>query len=162
MGKFNFDIKGNITPYELHPISVEDLDNEFVVPFADSVTRAKIVEGHNNYIIELFQILENNFFQWLDGSFVTQKLNPNDIDIINFVHFTDATNEKAIYLKKFLTGHGDPKTDFFVDGYIVPVYPPSDPRFTITQDRYNYWRVLFGKDRNNNPKGMLELQLIKK
>ncbi len=159
MGKFSFDKNGNIVPYEIHPVSISELEVEIVKPFFKSRTRKKIVEGHGNYILEIFQILENNFFQWLDGSFVTQKLDPNDIDVINFVHFSDLTNEKANSLRKFLTHMGNPKDEFKVDGYLVPVYEPTDPRFLITQAKYNEWRVFFGKDRNNNPKGILQLNL---
>lgn len=160
MSKFSFDINGNIVPYELHPISIIELEEQFVKAFANSSTRENIIEGHNNYVIELFQILEHNFSQWLDGSFVTQKLDPNDIDIVNFIHYSEYTNSKANSLRKFITNLGNPKDEFKVDGYLVPVYEPSDPRFEVTQNGYNYWRTFFGKDRNNNPKGILQLNLI--
>jgi hypothetical protein len=159
MAKFKFDIHGNLVPYELHTVSLTELEDEFVLPFESSITRRDIVSGHNNYIIELFQVLEHNFFQWLDGSFVTQKIDPNDIDVINFIYYSDATNDKVNSLRKFLTGFGNPKNEFRVDGYIVPVYEPTDPRFSITQAKYNEWRLFFGKDRNNNPKGILQLNL---
>src|SRR5690554_2392311 len=162
MGRFSFDKHGNIVPYELHPVTIAELEEEFVQPFTKSSTRKNIVEGHSNYVIEIFQILEHNFFQWLDGSFVTQKLDPNDIDVINFVHYSDYTNNITGNLRKFLTHFGDPRSEYKVDGYIVPVYPPNDPRFALTIDKYNYWRLLFGRDKNNNPKGMLELKFDKK
>jgi hypothetical protein len=161
MAKFEFDKFGNIVPYEVHPVSVIELEEEFVLPFTSSNTRGKILEGHNNYIIELFQILEQNFFQWLDGSFVTQKLDPNDIDVINFVHYSELTNEKVNSLRRFLTHVGNPKDEFKVDGFLVPVYEPTDPRFSFTQAKYNEWRLFFGKDRNGNPKGLLQLNLTK-
>jgi hypothetical protein len=160
MAKFSFDKHGNIVPYEVHPVSIIELEEEFVLPFTKSVTRGDILEGHNNYIIELFQILEQNFFQWLDGSFVTQKLDPNDIDVINFVHYSELTNEKAHSLRRFLTHIGNPKEEFKVDGFLVPVYEPTDPRFSITKAKYNEWRLIFGNDRNGNPKGLLQLDLI--
>lgn len=87
MGRFTFDKNGNIIPYDLHQISISELEEEFVNPFPNSTTRKDIYDGHSNYIIELVNVLESNFSQWLDGSFVTKKLNPNDIDVVNFVHF---------------------------------------------------------------------------
>ena len=160
MGRFSFDKHGNIVPYELHPVSIAELEEEFVQPFTKSSTRKNIVEGHSNYVIEIFQILEHNFFQWLDGSFVTQKLDPNDIDVINFVHYSELTNDKVNSLRRFLTHVGNPKDEFKVDGFLVPVYESTDPRFAITQAKYNEWRIFFGKDRNNNPKGMLQLNFV--
>ena len=58
MGRFSFDKHGNIVPYELHPVSIAELEEEFVQPFTKSSTRKNIVEGHSNYVIEIFQILE--------------------------------------------------------------------------------------------------------
>ena len=30
----------------------------------------------------------------------------------------------------------------------------------LVEGGYNEWRIFFGKDRNNNPKGMLQLNLV--
>ncbi|AZI20441.1 DUF6932 family protein [Chryseobacterium taklimakanense] len=160
MGRFTFDKNGNIIPYDLHQISISELEEEFVNPFPNSTTRKDIYDGHSNYIIELVNVLESNFSQWLDGSFVTKKLNPNDIDVVNFVHFSEVTNDKHLLLQRFLTGVGNPQDEFKVDGYLVPVYDSADPRYAFTQDRYNYWRTLLGRDRESKPKGLLHLNII--
>lgn len=160
MGRFTFDKHGNLIPYDLHQISISELEEEFVNPFPNSTTRKDIIDGHSNYVIDLFQVLESNFFQWLDGSFVTQKIDPNDIDVVNFVHYSELTNDKVNLLRRFLTHIGNPKEEYMVDGFLVPVYDSADPRYAFTQDRYNYWRTFLGKDRESKPKGLLHLNII--
>ena len=49
--------------------------------------RRRLFDEYLNYIIFLKQFELGNFFQWIDGSFVSTKSKPNDIDIVTFIDF---------------------------------------------------------------------------
>ena len=159
MAKFQYDRFGNITPYKLLPIQHDELKEEFVIPYKNSTTRLEIINGHSNYIIDFYNTLKKDFIQWLDGSFTTTKTNPNDIDLINYIHFSEELNKEFESLKDFLTPFGDPKSKYKVDGYLEVLYPQNDPRYALTLNRYHYWIETFGKDRQNNPKAILQLEI---
>ena len=63
-----------------HRMSLQEVHNLCVVPFPRSTTRSAIMFGLSNVIHRLNEsrlALE----LWIDGSFVTQKLNPDDSDV---------------------------------------------------------------------------------
>jgi hypothetical protein len=50
---------------------------------------------------------------------------------------------------------------FGVDGHLVAMYPESDERYRlITQPSRDYWLDFLQKDRDDQPRGFLELQFV--
>lgn len=80
-----FDILGNLSPYELIVVDWETIENLFVRQFPDSLTRIPILTALRTYLDELRLALNIPFDIWIDGSFVTTKPNPNDVDFVIFV-----------------------------------------------------------------------------
>ncbi|QDK79236.1 hypothetical protein EXU85_11715 [Spirosoma sp. KCTC 42546] len=88
---YNFDVRGNLSPYELIRIdSLEEFEQIFVTPFPLSGTRLSIYTGLLEYIEALGDTLNQVTYTgswqlWIDGSFTTNKLNPNDVDILSLL-----------------------------------------------------------------------------
>lgn len=85
--QLDFDEFGNLTPYKIIETDLITLEAYFVTAFPKSKTRKRLFENYLSYIYrfqdEVFPIFE----QWIDGSFVTQKENPKDIDIVTFLDY---------------------------------------------------------------------------
>lgn len=96
----NFDEFGNLLPGE-HNLTLEQFKNNFVedVYFEKSTTRTVIHNNFSELINELINLdlLDGLTKIWIDGSFSTQKLNPNDIDLILFYDFASEKKEKVEY-----------------------------------------------------------------
>lgn len=163
----NFDAKGNLEPYEVFPLEIEIFHSFFVKEFDKSTSRAKIFENYTKYISDLTSALKlESFYQLINGSYTTNKQDPQDIDLVNFIKASDCNKAiesgKGEEIKKFLT-QGKSKENYMVDGYLVPVYDENDPKYsTITLSRVNYWTKWFGKDREGQAKGIIKINFEEK
>ena len=72
-----------ILPPGIHEIGEAEIDNHFAACFPSSSTRLKLIAGLCSFFSSLRQ-MEIAFEIWIDGSFTTKKLNPNDIDLVVF------------------------------------------------------------------------------
>ena len=95
--------------------------------------------------------------QWIDGSFITNKLQPGDIDIVTFIPFASyepIVDELIDWYSTFSL------YDRGLDAYICPVYPSDYLEYNLFLDRKQYWQKLFSSRKNENgEKGFLELTL---
>lgn len=153
-----FDKNGNPSPPGIVKMSVDDFKRIFVEGFSDSDSRLSIFESYTIYCNDFKTQISAKFDQWLNGSYTTTKLNPNDIDLINIVNVDDELNSKGDLLKTFLTVGGS-KDKYFVDGYFIPVYDKSDPRREVTDHWLNHWADFFGHDRMRRPKALIEVPI---
>nr|WP_147300368.1 hypothetical protein [Dyadobacter luteus] len=103
-------------------------------------------------MVELKQITTDDVVFWIDGSFVTQKTKPNDIDVVvfvNFQYFKSKQNQLSA-LKE---------SQEFVDLYYVKVFPEDHPNFHLTKLDKLDWLHFFTTDRKNKRKGFIELTI---
>ena len=150
-----FDEQGYLTPAERLFSNIDAIEAVFVEPFSTSTTRRKIFNALVAYLTELKTALKAPIEVWVNGSFTTQKRDPNDIDFVIFVDkqvaiaHTDIINQfrQRRYPKNSLT-----------DGYFVEVIPESHPDYSLYQlDRQDWDRTfVFGR---NDRKGYLQLFL---
>lgn len=84
-----FDSLGNLFPYQRSEYKINDCVNLFVNNFPASQTRQILFDNLLKYRAAIFSELNQTFAQWLNGSFTTQKLNPNDIDLANLISYND-------------------------------------------------------------------------
>lgn len=148
-----FSKEGLLEP-GLHKMSIEDFENTFVKEFNTSQTRRKIYDSFivwKEQLVQKFKIHEI----WIDGSFVTKKINPNDVDIVVFVHAIDFNN---LAKEWNLISSSDN-----IDAYMTLAVCEESEK-TIEAQVYwqfvnhrNYWRGQFGFDRNDYPKGIVVL-----
>ncbi len=81
----NFDLRGNLRPYEPIKCGLRDL-KKYLVDEIESDTRLDNYKKYLRYSNDLKALLKGQELkQWLNGSFVTKKRNPKDIDLLTFI-----------------------------------------------------------------------------
>ncbi|MBO9616133.1 MAG: hypothetical protein J7619_25790 [Dyadobacter sp.] len=149
-----FDIQGNLKPYDIIYCDWSTLKTEFVDAFPESDTRPGIFRNYSEYLEKLIPIIGAGFHQWIDGSFVTRKLNPRDIDVVTFV---DANiyyaNESEIDILRAY--HRVRQTG--VDEYFVKRYPENHQKYVFYHMDLLQWRSQFSTSRARKSKGFIQL-----
>jgi hypothetical protein len=139
-----FDEYGYLTPYEIIEIDLETFEQTFVKAFENSDTRPVIFGAYLEYLNQLQEILgDGRFYQWTDGSFITQKQNPRDMDFVTFLDFEMYLKHKTQLnelRKQRYTGKK------LLDNYFVPVFDKTNSRFSEFEGDRLYWLHLFEKD----------------
>lgn len=107
--------------------------------------------------------IEGDF--WLDGSFLTQNIAPQDVDFalrIDTAFLARATPSQKVLL--FWLGSADPavryqiRHDYLCDSYVFWELPATHLGSPVV-DMRQYWLNWFGFDRNRNPKGIAALSI---
>lgn len=130
-----------------HEIEQDNLEDIFVSPFNGSATRPELISRFKSYIRELKEI-GIKFEVWVDGSFSTEKTDPNDIDIAVFASSEELNQlppEKQNKIGLLLGEHDIVKARYNCDVYFSPLED---------KEMRSYWRGWFGFSRNENPKGI--------
>jgi len=149
-----YDIRGNLKPYDIIYTDWSTFRAEFVDAFPQSSTRQVIFRNFSEYIEKLVPIIGTGFHQWIDGSFVTRKLDPRDIDIVTFVDAsTYYANEPEIDILRAYHRHH--KTG--VDEYFVKRYPETHRKHVFYEMDLFQWRNQFTTSRARKSKGFLQL-----
>lgn len=148
-----FNEAGELPPGE-HTCGIAEFRDRYVTSFPKSISRREIFKGYVEFTdseIDLGFIL----FQWLDGSYVTAKENPNDIDMVSFIE-PGMINEAIA--ADALTGF-EVKRRFGCHSFIVPIYPEGSPKRKATISLMDYWRTTFGQSRKGDEKGLILIDL---
>ena len=146
--EINFYIQGHLKPYELIEMNKQDFEATFVLAFEETSSRAKLFETFQTYISDLIRVIGTNFYIWVDGSFVTTKRNPNDIDIVTFIPdslFYQFENELIPFSKYGIKEH----YGMGLDGYLVVVYAKEHAKNVFTESDEKYWLNQFSYSRRN-------------
>ncbi len=133
----------------IQDINIDQLEEIFVKPFNQPERRKYLVE-HLQALLKQFEEIGVRFEIWIDGSFTTHKVSPNDIDIVCFAEpaqLIHLSTNKVTKLK-FLLDNRLTKQLYTCDIYFVP----SDD-----QQLRSYWRGWFGFFRNEKPKGIARI-----
>lgn len=154
-----FDKNGNPQPEGIQEFKYSDFKIFFVENFDTSISRKQIFEKYEEYVSDFRTQITLEFKTWVNGSYTTSKIDPNDIDVVNIVKHSDELNNRHDELKAFLTVGGS-KEKYLVDGYFIPVYPTDDPRYVYTQQNLTYWADWFGHDREKRAKALIELSFV--
>lgn len=130
---------------------------DFCKEFSFSPARIQLLKDFVLFRIDMYKYGINNTIQWIDGSFVEDKVRlrgsePNDIDALTFVMLD---NSKINYLDsvfpEFLKSSLS-KKKYHVDHYPLDI---SSPHSTIRN--VSYWLQLFSHNRMGVWKGMIEI-----
>lgn len=159
--KFSFDIRGYLEPHEKIETDLDSFKENLVDGITNSKTRQKLYEGYLKYNEDLKLLLKGQqYTQWVDGSFVSNKINPKDVDLVNLIDH-ELVDKFEIELNQFIKFNS--KDRYGVDGYILRIYPQGHPKYVRTQSDLVYWETWFSKSKINRrkqrfPKGFLELK----
>lgn len=132
-----------LLPEGVHPATEDELKARCVAPFATSRTRPNLFEGFQRYRQEL-DSLYLDVTQWVDGSFVDQtRLDPDDIDIVNFVDSSGLQNipvDDQPKASQLLSGGETTKAEYHCHTYLVIAFPAEHPFAENFDERRRYWR----------------------
>ena len=133
----------------------------FVLAFPDSKTRADLFHEWTKYNRFLRAEIGEDYVQWVNGSFVTQKINPKDIDVVSFIPYR-LYEQYQLVLDKLWTDSWEREG---IDAYFVKVYPAEHPEFDkATKRDYRQWMVRYAAtkpDENfvQRQKGFLSIEI---
>jgi hypothetical protein len=140
----NFEYPALLEP-GIHIFTIDEFAKRFVEPFPDSVTRKRLLLN----FLELLQLLKSSGLKadvWVGGSFLTEKLNPADLDFV--VLYSSEGSQFTIEQKGVV--------DFLLNTEQIRLNYSCDVRILFsTKNESMYWRGVFGFDRQNKPKGFV-------
>lgn len=142
-------------PAGIHDYTYSQFEEDFVTCFQTSQTRNKIFISLMNFL-KLIHSIGDPDELWVDGSYVTNKVNPNDADIVMFLNAPEmiilgpqinvlraSFRELDIYFALAISSENQKQL--------------SQDDFFIAANLRNYWKGQFGFDRADTPKGIVRL-----
>lgn len=158
MEPVTFETNGVLAP-GFHDCTYDEFYAALVDEFPTSQRRKPIAEALLAFSKEVFAIGTPYEF-WIDGSYVTTKINPNDADVILFFQYQHM-NVISPLLSTFRQQYNG-----ILDIYFGYATSPENQRILgpvdygrIVNNR-NYWRGQFGFDREDNPKGIIRIDCV--
>lgn len=159
--EFTFDIRGNLVPPKKNEIDFDAFKTTFVDSFDMDSSRYQIFENYNKFVVDFQKTITPDFIHWINGSFVSNKENPKDIDFVTLIDYETFFEKESLIDKQFrLKG----AKDFYgVDAYTLIIYPESHKKHFFTKSDSMYWYNWFSRTKKNAKKqsfnkGFLELK----
>lgn len=155
-----FDSRGNLKPYEAIPCTVSEMKKVFVKGIP-SDTREDNFRRYLKYSDDLKVLLKRKTIkQWINGSFVTKKTNPKDIDLVTFIEYEDIQRigYELRYFRAPLSW-----AIYDIDAYLVAINGPKNHEsYKKLPKNLKYWTKQFTLAKPNRsgieyPKGFLEI-----
>jgi hypothetical protein len=156
-----FNLHGYLEP-GIHQLTKDDIESHFVTSFPHSSTRQTILAGYKQYCDDIVEIA-GNCAQLIDGSFVSSKNDPGDVDLVMLMDATavdSLPDAKKSALKALVSGPVT-KTTYMCDAYFCPIYPAGHPLSDAARTQRKYWLGEFGYDRSDVPKGIVHVTLTR-
>lgn len=140
-------------------MTMQDVRGRCVDDFPLSQTRGVIMDG---FVAVLQRLISVGIAgtMWVDGSFLTEKIDPEDVDLllrISSDFYDNATLEQSTAL--FWFAREDLKTPYHCDCYVWVEFPPDHPAYMISEERREYWTRQYGLSRRNVRKGIAVVDL---
>ena len=139
-----------LLPAGFHDIELDNLDNLFVDNFVNNTRRSHLVSQLRIFLTELSKV-KAKFEIWLDGSFLTIKDEPDDIDLL-IVYDKNQINALSVDEKRIINSlfhRAATKIRYDLDILVCQNDNEKDRSF---------WRGWFGFTRNEVPKGIARFE----
>lgn len=137
----------------IHPMTFQELHDLCAKQFEATSNRAKLLEGLCGFLDRLsFPNVETTV--WIDGSFLTRKYNPNDVDLVLHASASEYDNNAEYKLAMDWAIGDEPRAMFGCHSFVM--FPNSD---ILSEVDWRYWLNRFGFGRNDVPKGIASLQI---
>lgn len=143
-----------LLPLGLHSMTLADVRNMCVSAFSPSTTREEIMDGLETLVTALANVRVPAEV-WIDGSFLTQKTNPEDVDLALCMRgeaYDYCTDEQRNTVD--VVSQVDLKPPLHCDSYVFFEYPESHPLYWDGQWNRAYWIKQFGFSRGEERKGI--------
>jgi hypothetical protein len=157
-----FNSDGLLNSEEPIIMTLDEIEANFVTTFPNSEKRKWLFSNYLDFVYILQQDVFPYFTQWINGSFVTQKQEPKDIDIVTFIDFRVYQSKNKI-LEQFWAFNMENKG---LDNYFVAIYPPEHELHNLYIENKEKWTKLYSKTRPLSDglflsKGFLEITFEK-
>lgn len=153
-----FDDHGHPVPYKIIELSLSEFQSAFVDGLEDTSHRKNLFRRYLQFINEVKTSFGIAFFQWIDGSFVTTKSLPEDLDVVTFLPY-DIMIQKigaVFYFREHAI------TKYSVDAKFCPVCKWNHRFYADSKQQESYWANLYGFSRQDAegkkwPKGIIKI-----
>jgi hypothetical protein len=95
---------------------------------------------------------------WIDGSFLTEKIDPEDVDIVLRIESHVYDNGTAEQQQIIDWVAGNLKASHHCDSYVFYEYPDTHPAHAVGEWMHAYWLRQFGFSRADDFKGMARIR----
>jgi hypothetical protein len=144
-----YDENGYLKPHQIIQLDLSTLEEMFTY----NSHRKELFDVFKDYLLKLNSTLIAPFQLWVDGSFITKKEMPNDIDLVTFIN----SNEYERWRNR-IWGFKEIYKFQGLDLHFVCVFPNNDRRRIETDYSTNDYHRLFNYDRKNIKKGFIQLK----
>ena len=142
-----------------HQLSITRLRQLCVDRFPLSNTRERIMQGLEE-IIKRLRSKDIVGELWINGSFLTEKINPNDADMVLFIQETFLEHATTEQVETINWVNSNLKDSLCCDSYISIEYPESHPQHSYGEYWRAFWTRQWGFDRDASPtKGIAVVSL---
>ena len=151
-----------LLPEGVYDCSEALFKQRFVDAFPASGTRAARYRGFTALRQEAVRQGGQPARQWVNGSYVTTKLDPGDIDVVTFMDydgFNALSEEHRTAVTGLLAGEEATKPTYGYHTFFVPSCGQGHPFFPAFEQQRVYWRKWFGETRSGGRKGFLAMAL---
>lgn len=133
-------------PEGVHDCDAAEFRTAMVDAFPRSTSRPPLFEYwelHRRALGDLLPVQE----QWINGSYVTSKVEPGDVDIVTLFEgsaFDALPDHTKLLVRTLLLGK---YTRHFwrCDSYPIPTYPPGHPNKVIEDQQRAYWESAWAR-----------------
>ena len=156
-----FDEHGHLFPHKIIAITVSEFETVFVNGVGDINHRKELFDRYLKFVEDLKSAFESPFTQWIDGSFITTKEQPGDIDVVTFLPYDTLTN-KANAVHRF---RESAKIMYFVDAAFCPLCKWNHRFYEKSKEMEAYWLNLYSHSRldinkKRHPKGLIKIDFL--
>jgi hypothetical protein len=154
-----FDAKDYLKPYSLIETDLDTFERYFIDDFPNSLTRKNLFINYLRYIESFKNRVSHKFIQWINGSFISKKENPKDIDLVTFLDYEIFTAQEP-FLDKYWCFSLELEK---LDAYLVKDYPTNHPNYYLETLKFkDQWAKLYSGSREDedgisHPKGFLQI-----
>lgn len=141
-------------PAGRHPCTVEEVETSLVDAIGASSSRRLIFDWWRMHRASLRHLMPYGP-QWVDGSFVTTKVDPGDVDLMTILDGPafDALAIEVRWLVKSLVSGQYTRAFWRCDSYPVFRYPSGHPLHDAGEAALAYWADWWGHTRDTDPGG---------
>jgi hypothetical protein len=141
-------------PLGFHNLTLDSLELVCVDLFPLSVSRRPIMDGFREFV----KTLTDSGYAgelWVDGSFLTEKIDPKDIDVVLRCDGERYNSWAPGYRKMVDWVIANQKAALKCDSHALLEYPEGAPLHDEGKWWYSYWHVKWGFSREEDPKGIV-------
>ena len=131
----------SVLPPGIHDTNLHEIKRALVDDFPHSTTRRKIYKGFCK-LLEEAQRERLSMEHWVDGSYVTTKQSPDDIDAVTFldpVALNSLSASGKNFVKQRLGGGESTKHTYQTHSFLELVLPEGHPLYALSPRRRANW-----------------------